>query len=194
MEANLDIKSAMAEMRRNGVSIKQIAAEFHYSPNGVLYILRKTPNTHKIQQTAEMVKMYQDGFSSNKIAKKFGMSTSAVLTRLHNAGCNVNRCRYNKHYDEMVKLYYDGLTAEQIAENFGCAHTNVLRILKLRGIVPRRTDSNLPINAKIKEMYENGVSVAEIGRRLNMKRTTIDYRLYKMGCKSTRISQAEGKQ
>ena len=192
MMGNADIQTAMLEMRRNGATYKQIAAEFHYTPNGVLYILRKTPNTHKIQQTAEMVEMYQNGFSSVKIAKKFGMSTSAVSHRLHRAGCKVNRCKFEKHYDKMVKLYYDGLTAEQIAEKIGCGHTNVLRILKLRGITPRRTDSNLLINAKIKELYENGATIAEIGRQLNMKRNTVDYRLCKMGCKAARISQNRG--
>lgn len=55
METILDTQAAIAEMRRNGATIKQIAAEFHYSENGVLYILRKTPNTRKIQQTAEMM-------------------------------------------------------------------------------------------------------------------------------------------
>lgn len=178
---NLDTQAAMAEMRRNGATYKQIAEEFHYTPNGVLYILRKTPNTHKIQQTAEMVKMYQDGFSANKIAKKFGMCASSVLHRLRKAGCSVNRCQYD--YDEIVKLYYDGLTSEQIAEKIGCGHTNVLRILKLRGITPRRTDPKLPINVKIKEMYENGVSVSKIGRQLDMNHNTVHYRLYKMGCK-----------
>lgn len=185
METILDTQAAMAEMRRNGATYKQIAAEFHYTPNGVLYILRKTPNTHKIQQTAEMVKMYQDGFSAAKIAEKYGISTNGALYRLHNAGCNINPRgkRPKVRNEDIVKLYCEGVNLKKIAEQVGCSLSCVYAILKSQGISSRRTDSQLPINVKIKELYENGATIAEIGRRLGMNKGTVDYRLYKMGCK-----------
>lgn len=187
METILDTQAAMAEMRRNGATYKQIAAEFHYTPNGVLYILRKTPNTYKIQQIAEMVKMYQNGFSAAKIAEKYGMSTNGVLYRLHNAGCDINpRGNRSKACNkDIVKLHCEGVNPKKVAERVGCSLSHVYAILKSRRISSRRTDSQLPINAKIKEMYENGVSVSEIGRKLDMNRSTVNYRLCKMGCKNT---------
>jgi DNA invertase Pin-like site-specific DNA recombinase len=84
-----EITQLIMNYEQDGLMTKELVKKYHISRDYIHRIL--TSNGVKLRRIrpatrgkeAEIVRLYQSGMSTNKIAKKFGISQSPVITCLH---------------------------------------------------------------------------------------------------------------
>lgn len=99
------------------------------------------------QYNNEIIKMYQEGYSSTLIAEKFNVSKIGVICRLRALGIISHKRRENafnsgksyKKYDkELIELYSQGMSLEAVGRKLGINRNTVYSRLKLNGIELRK--------------------------------------------------------
>lgn len=136
----------------------------------------------------EIIKIYTDGASLNKVAKLAGCSQDAIRTRLNKAGIEIRQFkpRQFKISDEEMKRLYEEelLSIMKIGEIAGCSKSTVSRRLSDQGVdVNFRALYTLNITKEeMKRLYvEEGKSVYEIAEIAGCNYPNISLHLKEMG-------------
>ena len=94
--------------------------------------------------------------------------------------------RHDLDTEEMVRLFKEGISSKQIAKQMGCWDSSVRYRLKTVGIeFPEKRfvpDPTLDTNEMI-ELYKEGLTLKQIGERLNCTGAAVRYRLIRTGMK-----------
>lgn len=166
---------------------------------------------------AELVAMYREGLSANKIAACKGCSVATVLVRLQVAGIVRRSSSEAMLLDRGVQISNEQLrelylkkrlSAKDIAQQVGCTSTTIYRYLEGAG-VPRRSTSEaqtlawthgkctpkprtiLLSDKQLREMYINKqMSINDIAKRAGCSLMTVSQRLRTAAIPTRSLSQA----
>lgn len=88
------------------------------------------------EQINEIIKMYNEGISSTKIAKHFNCKTNTVTARLKAAGITIRGPGKvtEEQVQEIIKLYGENSSCKMIGDKLGLNDVSVLRILKKNNV------------------------------------------------------------
>jgi transposase len=95
-----------------------------------------------------VIQLYAEGWKSDEIAERYGVSYRTVLNHLHKRGVQTRKPGHGLHghnkrlltpeqETEAVALYEDGLTNREVAERFGVSVPTMKRLIRTRS-TPRR--------------------------------------------------------
>ncbi len=130
-----------------------------------------------------IIKEYQDGLSSLKLAKKYNCSKSKILGILKK---NKIERRSNKiiltekQINSIIELYENKVTIEEIVSKLKVSGKKIYEVLNKHGIVRKL---NKKINEKTKKniikYFNNGVKISEIQTKFNIKSDATIYKILK---------------
>ena len=136
-------RQRMADIRKSGASLSDIAAQFHCHTSYVRKILRDLGvkvrrEKYSSAMRRRMAELYQSGLSRKDVAAKLSCSPAAVTQALREFGVIVRqRGPSLKDRQRMAKLYESGMTQQEIAKKFGSSSAMVQKVLRESGVAKR---------------------------------------------------------
>lgn len=86
----------------------------------------------------DAVRLYQEGFSFQEIAERFGVTSSAVNKAFRRRGIpSRSRSKLAEHRQEAVRLYREGLSHRELANRFDVSHSTLSRTFIRWGVSSR---------------------------------------------------------
>ena len=158
-------------------------------PNG-----KYTPQ-EQASKIDEIIQLYNDGMSQEKIAKKVGYSRGNVERILHEHGVQTRPGgKYTPQeqaskIDEIVQRYNNGETQEEIAKKVGYSYVHIGRILHEHNVQTRGSGRFTPqqrslLYDKIVQMYNEGMTQEEIAERVGYSLGNVCIILQKRGAQT----------
>lgn len=148
---------------------------------------KKLHAKHKID-TTEIILLYEQGWSCEKISKYFGKSDGFARARLMSIGYKLrDNSFYNQQCNsvspevekEILKAYLKGETTRRICEYFGIPNSRLYKILAdnnvtpgTRKLVDRRSDASQDRDRLLK-LYQAGATIQELAKIYDVSDTTI---------------------
>lgn len=146
-----------------------------------LYYQAKNRTAHGL----EWAELYNQGYSTNRIAEMYGVTPTTVSTSLKLQGIEIR----HRPTDDLEKaawlsMFNDGMSVPSIANARGVDKSVIYRYLKSQGITfekhPRKPITELDLEWK--HLYlEEGRSLSFIARKYRVSPTTVSKHLSKMG-------------
>jgi transposase/predicted DNA-binding protein YlxM (UPF0122 family) len=147
----------------------------------------KKLHMHNGIKDSELIALYDQGWSCQRIAKHFGKSPSFVQTRFAAIGqTRRNAGFYNKLRSEIsseiqagvLEAYVRGETTREICNRYGIATSTLYKILRNNNVVPGNRKKSVESKARqdsdrVKQLYSIGVTVLELSRMYCVSDTTI---------------------
>ena len=134
-----------------------------------------------------MAKMYKDGYSAQKIADNYNLSTDTILKVLK--AMNVEIRTHGKlnasKREEIVRLYNNGVSAQDIADIFNVSQTTILTALRKENIKIRSIAGTKELNLDtnyIAKLYDSGKSAYEIQSIVGCKAVNSIYNIIRECC------------
>lgn len=173
-------KEDIAKEYQNGSTAEEVGLAYGVKYWAILKVLRtqgievRRPGKETIlsgEQIDEIVKKYENGASTRKIAKEYGVSNTPIKKALKNRGVVLRI--YHKDFSEsqktdMVKKYEDGSDMIEIGKDYGVTRTVVGRILKEGGIKIRRHKIPVEQIKRMTEEYYGGKELNELAKENDM--------------------------
>lgn len=142
-------------------SCENIGKQFGYCGGTISRILERNnvprrigapvgvPSPRRIElPEQEIVKLYESGLSTHKLAEKYGVSRIVIVNLLARNGVTLRPTGTNQYgttpelpSDDIVKLYNSGLSTYKIAKKYGVSPTPIKRILKDENVEMRKGNS-----------------------------------------------------
>jgi transposase-like protein len=209
-------RNRMVEMVENGATRKSIADEFGCSIGLVKHFLHQharskadpstlVKDTVKKKRTRygrrftqhnyrQMVSLYEQGWSSLKIAEKFDCSAGYVREKLLDFGVKVRpftmpKLDFSEEYrHRMVEMYQNGYDVQSIADEFWTSSNPVTRVLREAGVtlrprigLPKFTEQD---RQKMVTMYQSGLSQRKVAAQFGCNSATVLVALRENGIKA----------
>lgn len=192
----------------NGVKPKQIAKNLKISNDLVYEILKffkkykqKTKNFIDDENHQMVIRMYNDGFSTYNIAKKFNTSITPVLSILKKNGIViVNKnivIKSVQDENKILNLYTnEKMSCEEIAKIYNCSPNVIVRFLKSKNIKLENHKKNVDIILLAIQEYIDGKPATYIENKYDISSTLLYQKLELIGFErrsstSYRISSIE---
>lgn len=81
----------------------------------------------------------------------------------------------------MVTRYSSGVTSTALAEDYGVAKSTILRILREARVVVRRQPLTHDQVGEAARLYESGLSLSQVAKRLDVNQETMRTAILKVG-------------
>lgn len=144
--------------------------------------------------SAEIVKLYENGVDTLKISALDGRSRSQIY-RVLKGGTNVKdkRVTNDEEVTKIIDLYTSGHTSREVAAAVGMIDSSVRRILKREGVA--RTPLDIIGLTKddrdaIVNLYLSGISAERVGEMFNVSQRVVYGELRRRGVASRSYSEA----
>jgi len=145
---------AIIEKYKDGMTAKEIAAEYRLSDTTVLKVLKRAgydpyqDNQERkkklsLEQKKEIVQEYNDGKTAQQLGKKYGVSSPTIKKALLELNVKVrgiseaNGTLSAEEKQGMVDLYKQGWNTVQLAEKYGMGDGTIGRYLEEAGVQKR---------------------------------------------------------
>ena len=86
-----------------------------------------------------------------------------------------------EHQAAVIAQYDSGTTSIALAEEFGVAKSTILRILRDARVVVRRQPMTSEQVGKAADLYESGLSLSQVAKRLDVNQDTMRLAILKAG-------------
>lgn len=199
-----DVIKEVIDLYLDGVNGPELAQRFKIPLPTIYYLLsqrdvaRRTSGESEQKVTLEqIVELYDQGWSTSRIAKKFDMNAASVFLRMRRNGIPLRSRKEAikkftpKQEKEIVDMYLSGQKAGVVAKKYGCHRTTIHNILKRyhvvfrndmgaveKGSAPRYGEA---VRDEIILLYEEGLTSAEIAKRLEISAPGVNYLLHACG-------------
>lgn len=150
-QLNFSQSSITVRLRKYGIKVGQgrhATGWIHPNPNFLATISKSgpdSPNYKSDLDTTEMVRLFEEGFSSKQIAGKLGCSDAGVRRRLEKINMFFPEKKFlpdsSLNTDVMVSLYSEGFTLKQVGQKLGCTGSAVRYRLKRIGMELRPSNN-----------------------------------------------------
>lgn len=148
------IRNHAAALYSSGLSIREVSRhlleddETYVSPQTVARWMRdlgksrSTGEPLSVELNSAAKRLYESGMSLDQVAKKFGVSRTAVANRLHRLGVSIRPSGSQFLHiltERRLRDWYlrRGWSGARIAEEVGCSIATVHRVLKIYRISRR---------------------------------------------------------
>lgn len=197
----------IVELYKSGLSSVEIAKRFGMSNQGIINTVRRSSRgsveirrtgsrkrTYNVELTDAVISDYRAGNSLNELRHKYKLTYDALHYIIDSN--NVERIgikRRNKSsidtvvFDRAVEMYEQGHGTTYIGKELNISYNTVRRELLRRGIKLRdiknyiKTDPNKL--SSVVEMYESGLGVPSISKKLGIGNTAVLSELKRKGIK-----------
>jgi hypothetical protein len=184
-------RSLLIRLYKSGWSLGRLSKRFKRWPGTISKSLHahgiKTRYSKKHaalskRQWALMVRMYRNGWSASRLAKRFARTVTNIVGALRRRGMRIRGSRKQKRlskraWSTLVRMYGNGWSGNSLAKKFKVTIQNVIGGLRRRGIIIRGASGHrrhLPHEWRtIRRMYGQGVSSREIGKTFGVPHSTI---------------------
>lgn len=121
-------------------------------------------------------------------AKNVAAAHRHLNTNLYEPTESTPSPRFGRHLtsdDEhsIIEAYTSGKTARQVATEFSCHRIRVTKILKKHGIQIRNSSPSTAEMIEMARLYDSGLTLAEVGKRLGYSTDTVRRRCHELGVK-----------
>ena len=187
-------KKKTLELYNEGANIEEIAKRLNISDVTIYKYIKELGKEGKIQRRErkkikkeekkkKTLELYNKGIKD--IAERVGVSTETINTyikELEGEG-KVQRRKKNKkeeNKEKTLELYNQGIHIEEIAKRLNMSHVTInkyIRELEKEGKVQKRKERNIKKKEnkeKTIELYNEGIDIKEIAKRLNTSHVTIN--------------------
>ena len=127
------------------------------------------------QNKKEIIQMYKDGVSTNRIAKKYGCNAGTVWYYLKDWGIEVKRRQSFKGHiddyrDQIDAMLQSGLSAYKISKDLNIAKATIIRAIRRWGL---HNDNKCTVDYnnllkdredEVVKLYNNGLTCNEVGK------------------------------
>lgn len=181
---NLEQIEVITRMYLDNIPIVEIAEKFKIHRSTVIEYLRnnnieiiKNPTSAKTnsikKNSEEMIKLYEKGLSSIKIAEKFGFSVESVLKVLKKNNITIRdglfKTKLSKQeQDKVAKLYISGKSSTELSRELEINRSTIKKILKKRNIKVRGNKGKFKFKKdhidKMLELYKKGLAISKIAK------------------------------
>lgn len=180
-QAIMSEEEKIVEMYKSGKTIKNICRTLHRGGVFVRNVLKGNNITvcrGKNLPIDAIVEEYQNGSSTCKIAKKYGVDASTILRHLNLNGVDASRGLYKRTSPDMEEKiildYQSGMSMSQVGEKYGVNAVTVKNILDRQGITPRTKGGLNQINwDEIVKLYKKGNSTGKIAKLYDISVKTV---------------------
>ena len=153
------------------------------------------------QMIQEWIGLYNEGYSMNAIAKKYGTLSGSVRLRITDKVEIREKDQWKKYADEWKDMLESGYLRKEIAEKYGTTINIVTRVLKRYAGVDskysrRQFEHLLPTFIRL---YEEGLSMESIGIKYGVSTQTVcsylrdagvDIRTYEEACRTYEMNDS----
>lgn len=167
--ARLSVEGVSVDLERDSPAISE------------LYYRAKNRTAHVL----EWARLYEGGYSTNKIAEMFDTTPTTVSTSLKSQGINIRHRRTDEsERSTWLSMFEDGMSVPSIAVERGVDKSIIYRYLKSQGIScekhPRKPITDLDLEWK--RLYlEEYRSLSFIAKMHGVSPTTVSKHLLKLG-------------
>lgn len=179
----------------DGITKTAIAERYNVS-TGTIYNLIKICDLHapfikKLDPKEDIVKkLFMAGFSHEDIAQKLNCCTQLVDKKIKDLGLKRPQIQIkspiNDNIDLIKKLRNEGYTNKEIAKQLNVHPVWLGKKIKQLDLPPpeKKQERNSAMKGhdeELKQMYQSGVLLKDIGEHFGVKYNTVIYRLTKLG-------------
>lgn len=117
----------------------------------------------------EIIQLYRDGMSANKIGNRFNFQAATVLRLLRKEGVEIRTQKFVElNQEQLEKEYATGTSSRDLAKKYDCSHETILK--RLRGkvkITKRNALQRMRAYAEVvvKDYMDNLLSIHAIARK-----------------------------
>jgi len=222
IEVPEDIKSRIAGLYNERHSIKKISEETGLGDSVIKRILKERGSLRtsgesltrifKEEEESEIIRLYLGGCSAQEIGRRFSVGNGTIIRLLRSRGVRIRRIGestkkldYNKELD-ITSKYLEGNSKTSLAAEYGVSTPTITRILRdhkasrdksenknnrSRGVSQPRLVKTKDIRLMM-EMYAEGLTMVEIGRRFGIRDCTVRRYLIREGVSLRSLSEAKG--
>jgi len=191
---------SIVQCYESGRSCREIAEKFGCSKENIRDILQKhdvkmrpahSHGWYSEDAHREMAEMYKQGHPRTHIAARFGCDPATLNRALHLQGVEIPSGP-PRHFvtpaerEMIVNLHHQGVSRSEIAEKIGCVPQTIGEILHKLGVFMRIRSPDAysaEDQQRIADLYEIGISIAEMTVGFHCGRKTIISILRKHGVK-----------
>ena len=126
-----------------------------------------TRQTKLVVDDNEIIKLYERGFSTVKIAHELGYSQSSVSKHLQALG--INRKTLDSRLDsEIIQMHKDGLTRTAMASKLGFDFNRINARCKILGLKPNKHQQGQISPARVRKMMKQGLNIQAMAKKLKV--------------------------
>jgi len=135
---------------------------------------RKKSKISKSDQ--EIISLYDDGLSYQKIAERLGLNYQTVRNILvkHNVEMRSRSYYFKKTHDKIIKLHKKGFDTKKIAKKTYFAESTVEKVLIQAGCILSKRDERILKIAKYVELSNAGFRGEKLAEELNMTQRNLN--------------------
>lgn len=131
-----------------------------------------------------MVRLYESGSGTPRIAKVFDTTSKVVYGILKNKGVKIrsvggHSSLPNEYFDDLYNMYQDGMTVSEISRTTTLGYGEILGLFDRNGIITlrkaghRRRGSQPKDECDVVLKYEKGRSMRELGEEYGISRDSV---------------------
>ena len=144
----------------------------------------------------QIVDLYQSGVTTSEILKKLNVSVYNVYSVLKKAGIKPkNQHAVKPIHKQIVDLYQNGVAVSEILKKLNVTPHSVYAALKKAGIKPKNQQPLHRLKIKpeglkqIKDLYDSGMTIYEIAKKLGVTHQAISLIFKKLGIVSRTLKK-----
>lgn len=184
----------------NGCSVKELSEKYNVNLQTIYRILRKCeikpngagrPKSLSDDNIKKIINLYEEGYSSVYISKKYEVSATTILNIIKSNGVKTkkNGPRSNnlssdhnhkfkrkvskEDHEIIVKKYLNGISTPKLSKEFNISRERVCKILESMGVERRSKGIGKKESDEIISLYKEGKSVKQISDEIKRSKSAI---------------------